>query len=264
MLIRFETSSGRIPSVSVFQGLIEWVRGSLALALGTHDYDDFKPFSTSPGGVGGSAGNAISGTAKKSRLGYARITATAGANANTEYVRNSFFDLASTPNYACEWSFIMNAVLNTPKVFIGLTDQAAGSVLATGALASGSAQNGIGLLWNGNTKKLDIVSVVNGTAFTIKSDIGVTLDPASTPTTKIGLRVDRIRVTNTHYMYRLTPVINGDVARAGATTVDNSVTAKVPDSVEVASLQLQPTLAHTVLATTAPSLDIDWLLNVDR
>lgn len=265
MLIRFDTTSPRLPTASLFQGLVDWTRGSNMQAMGTVDHDDYKPFSSSPGGESGSSGHAISGTAFKKRTGFARISATAGSNANTEYARNSFFDVSKTPQIATERSFIMNATANTPKLFVGFSDVAVGSILAAAVLANGSSQNSIGLLWNGNTKKLDLVSVVNGTAKTLKTDIGTSLDPADTSLqldasgvsqNKLGVRLDKLGVdSSAKNLYRVTPCVNGTIIRGGCVTVNSDFVPEVP---------MSPCIAHTVSATTAPSVDMDWELTLDR
>lgn len=244
-LIRFESDSLRGPSAALFQGLVDWVRGSLSAEVGTSDYDDYKPYNSSViDTVGGSSGAAFA--IKADVHGAVHLSATAGSNANVEITRKSYFNPTSSKCVGVEASILSNAAANSPQTFVGLTDVAAGSIFSAGAIASGGTQNTIGVLFNAD-KTVDIVSVVAGTLAVLVDNVGVS--GVWSAAQKLGVRIEQ----GSPSTFRVTAVIGG-VRGKGATVAST----KIPNA------NLKPCVAHTVSATTAPNVDVDWNCTIDR
>lgn len=257
MLIRFDSDDERGPSASLWHGLVDFVRGSLATALGQRDFEDFAPFKGADVAeapttlntdtvVSGTTG--VAATHETDRFGRVKITATAGTNAQVGLARRVHYDLQASPLTIVEGRIEQNADANSPIAFVGLSSQAnPDDVFAAGVVnANGDA---IGLRWNAD-ETIDIVAVDAGTLTVLKDDIGVTVERTS-GAVLLGLRIEKVTSTT----FRLIPCVNGAIARSGAV---NKAATLLPEGA------MRPVAATTVAATTAPSMDVDYLYTADK
>jgi hypothetical protein len=262
-LIRFENGNERGPSAALWQGLVDWVRGSLAATLGQRDYEDFTPFlgfaevSNTDGAVGANGGMQVTAAddapvvaLQTDRFGVVNFSTAAGADETVALARELWYDLQSSPLVVIETRVEQIADADEPQLFVGFFDGAdPDDVFAAGVIASTGGQDAIGLLWNIN-ETIDIVAVDNGTLTVLKDDIGVTLLRSDGPA-NLGLRIERMNSTT----YRLTPCVNGAIARAGAVTVAATLLPENP---------MRPVVADTVDATTDPEMEVDWIFSADK
>jgi len=249
MLIRFDGSSVRGPSAQLWTGIVDWVRGSLASALGQSDFEDFAPHNPDTSDVDGTTGVAAT-IVTTERFGVLNLAATAGTNAQVGLARQLHYTVGDSPAMAVEARVRQNADANSPQAFVGLSDVAnADDVYAAGAIAAGSNQDTLGLRWNAD-ETIDIVAVVDGTLSVLRDDIGVTVERTS-GFAKLGLRVEKVTSTQ----FRLVPSVNGAIARAGITVVASTALPANP---------MRPVVATTVAATTAPSLDADYVFTAEK
>lgn len=245
MLIRFDSSDDRSPSASLWQGLVDWIRGSLATALGHRDFDDYVPYSAGP--LVNATGCTMAQVTTTTD-GEVNSTIAAGSNAQTGFARTSYFDLQGSPVTVFEQRVKSVADANSPQTFVGLhsaTD--ADDVFNAGAIKT--TGDGIGLLWNAD-ETIDIVAIDGGTVTVCKNDIGVSLD-RGLGYAKLGLRIEKVNSA----VYRLTPCVNGSIARAGCVNVAATV---LPEG------KMRPVVAQTVSATTDPSVSVDWQFTADK
>lgn len=252
MLIRFDGSSIRGPSASLFHGLVDWVRGSLAAALGNGDWDDFSPHNAGNETIAGTTGAAASlNNDRDGVVGEVNLTADAGANAEAAAIRNVVTQLNKITVCAFEVRAVRNDSADTQFTAIGLTDQTGANVLASNALAVGGGQDFVGIEWV-DDGDMSIVAVVNGTRTVLKADFATVAMGSATGYTEVGMRIEKV----TSATYRLTPCVNGVIIRSGAVSVD---TASLPTTVA-----LRPVVVIGTSANTAPSLDRDWTLFIDK
>lgn len=258
-LIRFDSSSARGPSAKALHGLTDWVHGSLAVvAGGQFDFEDFSPFlgasetstTTNPLPTGGTQITSLGGDPTVSivtteRYGVIKMTEAAASNECVGLAREVWYDLQDSGVTVVGARVQQNADADTPVSFVGLFDGSSPhAVLSSGAVASGSNQDTIGLRWN-NDETIDIVSVDDGTLTVLQDNIGVTVERDSGFNNYV-LRIEKM----TSSTYRLIPFIN----EVRGTAVNVAATS-LPEN------PMRPVVAGTVSATTAPELDVDWILN---
>jgi len=262
-LIRFDGDSVRGPSPSIWAGIIDWVRGSLATAIGTSDFEDFAPFlgasetstTTDPLPTGGTQITSLAATPTVSILttergGVIRVTEGAAADECVGVAREIYYTLGDSPILAVGARIDQNADANDPQAFVGFSDVAnPDDVFASGVIAASSNQDTIGLRWNVD-ETIDIVAVDDGTLTVLKDDIGVTLERTD-GFARLELRVEKV----TTAVYRLVPAVNGIVARSG---IVNVLATLLPEN------PMRPVVASTVDDTTAPSLDLDWIYSGEK
>lgn len=248
-LLRFDSTSDRGPSAQIWAGVVDWVRGSLATALGQRDFEDFAPFNADSTDVAGSAG--VAGALDTTqRFGVLSVTANAGTDARAAAAREIWYTLQDSPILVFETRIDQNADADDPQVFAGFFDGADfDDVFADGAIADSGNQDAIGLLWNAD-ETIDIVAVDDGTLTVIKDNIGVTVERTD-GYVKLGLRIERPTTTTV----RLVPCVNGVIARSGITVVASTVVPENP---------MRPGVATTVAATTAPDVDVDFIYSADK
>lgn len=257
-LVRFDGDDVRGPTAQLWHGVVDWVRGSLATALGQRDFEDYAPYR----GVDVEGGDAeinsctqVSGTSgiaaafQEDRFGVVNIAASAGADAAAGLARRVFYDIEATPVTVVEARIDQNADANSPQAFVGLSDVAnPDDVFGSGVIAASG--NSIGLRWNVD-ETIDIVAVVGGTLTVLKDDIGLDL-VRTDGFGKLGLRIEKVTTS----LYRLVPSVNGVIARSGIVNVANTA---VPEGEG-----LRPVIATTVDTTTAVSLDVDYIYSADK
>lgn len=261
-LIRFDGDDVRGPTAQLWHGVVDWVRGSNATALGQRDFEDFQPFlgyeETSPGTNGlANGGTQITSlaetptvTVQTDRYGVINMTEGAAANEAVGLAREIYYDLQNADIVVVEARIDQNADANSPQVFLGFFDGTnPDDVFATSAIATGSNQDAIGLLWNAD-ETIDIVAVDDGTKTVLKDNIGVTLERTDA-FSKLGLRIEK----QTDSLYRLVPCVNSTIARSGIVTV---AATSLPEN------PMRPNITTTVNDTTAPSLDVDWIFTADK
>ena len=261
-LVRFDASDNRGPTGQLWHGVVDWVSGMNKMELGQRDFEDFMPFlgwaETSPtDGTVTNAGTQITSLTatptvdlQTDRFGVINMTEAAGTSESVGLAREIFYDLQNADIVCFECRVDQNADADSPQVFAGFSDVAdPDDVFASDVIASGSNQDTIGLRWNAD-ETIDIVAVDDGTLTVLKDDIGVTLERTDA-FSRLGLRIEKITATQ----YRLTPSVNGAIALAGRVTV---LATLLPENA------MRPVVATTVAATTAPSLDIDWIATGDK
>ena len=261
-LIRFDSTSLRGPSAQLWAGIVDWVSGSLATALGQRDFEDFAPFlgPVLSGSVGREAGTQISSLAgsadvslNDTRFGSISVAEAAGANEAVGLARDIEYDIQNSDLTVIEARVDVNSDADTPQTFVGFCAEAnPDDVFASGVIASGGTEAVIGILWNGD-ETFDIVACDNansGLLTVLKNDIGVTV-VRTDGFVKIGLRIEKVTSTT----YRLVPSINGSIARAG---IVNVLATLLPEAA------MRPTVALTVVANTAPDFDLDYIYTADK
>jgi len=262
MLLRFDGDDVRGPSAQLWNGVVDWVRGSLATALGQRDFEDFAPFlgftelSASDGAAANAGTQVTSNTASPTvvlqtdRFGIINLTEAAGANETLGLAREIYYDLQNSPVTIIEARLEQLADADSPQMFVGFSDQAnPDDVFAAGVINSGNNEDAIGLLWNAD-ETIDIVAVDDGTLTVLKNDIGVTV-LRTDGAVRLGLKIEKI----TSATYRMTPCVNGVVALSGRVNVAATLLPEVP---------MRPVVATTVAATTAPSFDLDYIFTADK
>lgn len=247
-LVRFDSTSDRGPSAQLWAGIVDWVRGSLATALGQRDFADFAP-DDGLNDVDGSSG-AAGAIDTAQRFGVFAVTASAGSNAQTGIARPIWYTLQDSPVLVIESRVDQNADADSPQLFVGFSDQANfDDVFASGVVNSGNNEDALGLLWNAD-ETIDIVAVDDGTLTVLKDNIGVTLERTD-GFARLGLRAEKI----TSSTYRLVPSVNGSIARAG---IVNVAATSLPEN------PMRPGVAQTVDTTTPPDFDVDYIYSADK
>jgi hypothetical protein len=261
-LIRFDDTT-RGPSAALWQGVVDWVRGSLATTLGQRDFEDFAPFlgcaevsaGADPTANGGTQVTSLAGdptvTLQTDRFGVINLTEAAAADESVGLAREIFYDIQGSPLTVIEARIDNHADANDPQVFVGFSNKTdPDEVFASGALNEASNAELIGLLWNVD-ETIDIVAIDDGgTVAVLKDDIGISVERTD-GMVKLGLRIEKVTSTT----YRLTPCVNGAIARSGAVNVLATLLPEDP---------MRPVAVTTVDDTTAPNLDVDWIYTADK
>jgi hypothetical protein len=257
-LIRFENADGRGPSGVLFDGIPDWVSGSLDPQFGSQDYEDFSPFlGAAVGGlVGGTTGNAT--TERDDKNGVIRITANAASNAEAGYVRAKAVVLNESTDIVLEAR--LNQIAGAAENHIGIvgfTDQGGANILASNALAVSGNQDFLGLRWNPVTTtegKIDLVVINDGTATVLVTDVA-NGTVARGEYHKLGIRVKRVSPGK----FQILPSVDGVILPTKVITVDEATYANVFD------VTLRPAVAvGGATDTAAPIADIDWIYTLDR
>ena len=259
MLIRFDSSDIRGPSPNIWYGVVDWVRGSLASALGQSDFEDFAPY-TGPRGAGAEGdqgGTQVSAlgedpdvTLETDRYGVVKFKEGNASNECVAFARNIYYDLQASPVTVIGARVEAIADANSPIMFIGLSNQAdPDDVFAAAVLNQSNNEEAIGFRWNAD-ETIDLVAVDDGTLNVLKDDIGVSVERTDGQT-RFELRIEKQTATT----YRLTPAINGAVARAGVVNVLATLLPEDP---------MRPVVAMTVSATTDPEFECDWIFSAQR
>jgi len=241
-LIRFESSDVRGPTAQLWRGIVDWVRGSLATALGQRDFEDYAPDNSGFETVTSTTGSPTRALQSDGEFGVVNYTEAAGSNECVTVVRHIWFDLDNSPITVVEARVEQIADDDDPIAFVGLFDGTL--AFASGTLDGGSNEDSVGLRWNSD-ETIDIVAVVDGTLSVLKDDIGISVERTDGLTT-LGLRIEKMTASQ----FRLTPAVNGTIIRAGAVNVASSALPSNP---------MRPCVAQTVTATTAPSFDVDFI-----
>lgn len=252
-LIRFDTPTGRSPSGALWQGIADWVHGSLeADADGYRVFRDFAPYNSGDWAIAGTTGAAVSLDAVRDGVvGSVTLTADAGANAEAGAVWNISTELDQIDKFvAFEWRLVRNDSADAQFTAIGLTDQTGGDILATNALAVSSNQDFLGFRWN-NDDTIDLVTVLDGTAAELVDTVATIVNGSATGYSKIGLKIMRRTPTT----YHLLPFINGVPVTAKDTVVASTV---------IPMVNMKPAIAIGTDTTTAPSLSADWFCFADK
>lgn len=259
MLVRFDGDDIRGPSANIWHGVVDFVRGSLASALGQHDFEDFAPY-TGPRGAGAEGdqgGTQVSAlgedpdvTLTTDRYGIVNFTEGAAANECVAFARNIWYDLQASPVTCIGARVEIVADADSPIGFVGFSDQAdPDDVFAAAVINSGNNEDAIGFRINAD-ETIDLVAVDDGTLTVLKDDIGVTW-ARTDGLTRFELRIEK----QTSTIYRLTPCIDGVVARAG---IVNVAATSLPEN------PMRPVVALTVSATTDPEFECDWIFSAQR
>lgn len=253
MLIRFDSDSARGPSEQCFLGLVDWAKGAAATDAGVQDFDDYAPFNAGNHTLDGTSGFACAAVAERDGVvGAAKYTATAGSNAESASTRNVYTELDKVKIAACGVRVKENTKDDGVVYMVGLTDQAAASILASNAPATGGSQNFVGL-YRKVDGSIDLIVIKAGTLTTLSSAVKA----AGLETTAGYHRVEfRIELT-TPTQYRITPVIDGAAVRSKAVNV---LASALP-----VSSKLTPcfALGHVDNAVT-PDTRVDWSCFIDK
>jgi hypothetical protein len=252
-LVRFDTPASRSPSGALWQGIADWVHGTLeADADGHRVFRDYSPMNTGDFAVAGTTGAAVTlEDRREGVVGSILLTADAGANAEAAIVWNIVTELDQIDNFAAfEWRVMRNDSADAQYTAIGLTDQLGGAILASNALATGGGQDFLGFRWN-NDGTIDLVAVVAGTLTELVDTVATIVNGSATGFSKLGLKITRPTTTT----YKLLPFINGVAMIAKDTVVASTA---------VPLVGMKPAIAIGTDATTAPSLSSDWFGFADK
>lgn len=252
-LVRFEGNSDRGPSGALWNNIVDWTKGTLAIAGGVVDVDDFAPYNgpaaTADGQSGGTLLSADSGSAATVSavpFGFVSFAASAGTYAVAGYARAFYIDLTSIQQVCREVKFSRTAGgTGTEWSLIGFSDQAPESVITTsGALDSGSNEDTLGLRWN-NDLTVDLVACVDGTETILATAIASAVSNADSH--KFGLRIKK--ETSTKYTI--------------FSSVDGVVTTTHVASTAIPQNAMRPVAVTTISATDAPIIVVDWDATID-
>jgi hypothetical protein len=243
-LIRFEGSSDRGPSGTLWNSLVDWVRGTLAVPGGCLDAEDFFPYNSASVVLSGDGGSAA--TVSAVQFGVVSFAASAGTYAVAGYARPEYIDLTSIRQVCREVRFSRTAGATGAEIsFIGFSDQAPEAVFhSDGTLDGGSAEDQLGLRWNDDLT-VDLVSVVNGTATILSTALATAV--SNTGFHKFGLRI--VKLTSTKYSIY--------------SSVDGVVTVVHVASTAISQVAMRPVAVTTISATDAPVIVVDWDFTLD-
>lgn len=239
-LLRFSGVSDRGPSGKLWQGLVDWTKGTLAVSNGVVDVDDFWPYNAGNFTLSGDSGSAATVTAVP--FGVLSITATQAADAVSGYQRNSYVDLTSIREVCIETSLDPTDDNDTTQTFVGFTDEALDGFFGSDNTPDGSA---IGVRWNGD-ETFDLIAIDASDVITVLADAFATV-ARTAGNCLIGCRIKRTSATN----YQVIGSVNG------ATVKVNTTSSVVP---QVAML---PSVIHTNDNEAAPLFTNDWVAVID-
>lgn len=240
-LVRFSSVSDRGPSGKLWNGLVDWVRGTLAVANGVFLGTDFFPYNSGDITLSGDSGSAASVSSVP--YGVVSFTASQAADAVSGYQWNCYVDLTSI-NQVCMEVEVTNVDDNdSTQTFVGFTDEALDGMWGSDNTPDGSA---IGLLWNGD-ETIDLVAIASDdTITTLAAEIATVARTAGS--TKLGIRIKQETTTN----YTVWGSVNGVTTRVYTT------------STVVPQAAMKPTVAHTNDNEAAPTFTGDWGFVLDN
>jgi len=247
-LIRFEGSDDRGPSGTLWNSLVDWVTGTLAVQSGVTDTDDFWPYggallgsAVQSGGITLSTDAGSAAAVQAVPFGEVNFTATIAADAVAGYYRNSYVDFSDARQVCREVYLESIADATDPQTFIGWADTIPISLFGADGVVDGSA---LGLLWNAD-ETVDLIAVASDDTLTVLYHEVATGILRTDGKHKFGVRVKKETATQ----YSVFASVNGVVKVAR--------TALVPGA------PMFPIVAQYIDGTTAPSFDVDWDANVD-
>lgn len=246
-LVRFEGTTDRGPSGTLWNSIVDWVRGTLRIEAGAIDCEDFTPYNA--GNLTLSADSGSAATVNAVQFGVVSFAATAGTYAGAGYVRNFYVDLTNI-RQVCTEAYLSRTpgATGTESSFIGFSDQLAGAVYdSSGGLDGGSGEDTLGLLWN-DDGTVDLVTVINSaTMVVLINDVATGITSAAATFHKFGLRIKK----ETSTKYTLFASVNGVVKKVSVA------------STAIPQVAMRPVVVTVVSATDAPVVDVDWHITID-
>jgi hypothetical protein len=240
-LVRFSGVSDRGPSGKLWNGLVDWTQGTLAVAGGVVLGTDFFPYNAGDITLSGDSGSAV--TLSAVPYGVINVTATQAADAVSGWQWNCYVDLTSINEVVIEVEVTNVDDDATTETFVGFTDEALDGFWGADNTPDGSA---IGLRWNAD-ETIDLIAIGSTDTITELAAAIATVERTA-GSTKLGVRIKRETTTN----YTVWGSVNG------ATTKVNTTSTIVP---QVAML---PTVAHTNDNESAPNFTSDWGFVLDN
>jgi hypothetical protein len=244
-LIRFEGTSDRGPSGTLWNSLVDWVTGTLHVAGCAFSGTDFFPYNA--GDITLSAAGSSAATVSAVPFGVVSFAAAAGTYPGAGYVINEYVDLTSIRQVCVEARLSRTAGATGAEItFIGFSDQLSDAVFdASGGLDGGSGEDTLGLLWNDDLT-VDLVSVINS-ATTVVLIHEVATAISNTGFHKFGLRIQQHSSTK----YTIYASVDGAVKKVNVT------------SSQITQAAMRPVVVTVISATDAPEMAVDWHFVLD-
>lgn len=254
-LIRFDGAT-RQPSAQLLHGMVDWVRGSLAAALGQADFDDYSPYNASNHALDGTTGfAAVVKDVREDVKGVITVDADADDDSKFTMIRNTVTELDKVQLAYIGAKFdIVEHDDEEVMVFLGLTDQytdAENFASAPTAIATGNSENMLGFRRNFDGS-IDVVANVAGTLTVLIDDVVAAGLTTANADKQLELRIEK----QTSTKYRLVPAVDGSIVRDKITVVASTA---------IPLVAMRPIFGIAGDSSDDdPTADVDWTAFFDK